>query len=314
MARTAVKVVEPGSLGRLVDEYLASCKARGLSPKTIETGYGWPLKKILLPFCETEGIDQVSRLTRPVLDRLSTSLMDGGGVTNRPLSRHTVHTYMRTVNVFLNWAKNAGEKVNAKAQLPRLPKKIIEILSREEIRALEDAGPSERDKLIVRLLGDTGMRVGELCALRVDDIVVRGRQQFLHVRGKGSRDRLAPLPPDLARRVTRFATRQRPADAPSDRLFVGLRRAPGGLYQPLTTSGVEQMLRGLGERANLGKRVHPHLLRHSYATYALQRGMNPILLADILGHTSLTMIQSVYSHLTPSDAYDAMVKMLVADD
>jgi integrase len=62
--------------------------------------------------------------------------------------------------------------------------------------------------------------------------------------------------------------------------------------------------------AGVMKRVYPHLLRHSFATWQLSRGMNPIQLAQILGHSSLTMIQAVYSHLSPGDAYEAMLRTL----
>ena len=77
---------------------------------------------------------------------------------------------------------------------------------------------------------------------------------------------------------------------------------------------MHQLLRTLGQKVGLGKRVYPHLLRHSYATFALQQGMNPIQLAIILGHRSLVMIQNVYAHLSPSDSYDAMAKLLLAQD
>ena len=70
------------------------------------------------------------------------------------------------------------------------------------------------------------------------------------------------------------------------------------------------MIRNLGEAAAIKKRVYPHLLRHSFATWQLSHGMNPIQLAQILGNSSLTMIQGVYSHLSPGDAYEAMLKTL----
>jgi integrase len=69
----------------------------------------------------------------------------------------------------------------------------------------------------------------------------------------------------------------------------------------------------LGEETSLEKRVHPHLLRHSFATWALMRGMNPIQLAQIMGHSSLAMIQSVYAHLTPHDAYAALEQIVRAE-
>jgi integrase/recombinase XerD len=88
------------------------------------------------------------------------------------------------------------------------------------------------------------------------------------------------------------------------------RRAGRDELEPLTESGVQQLVRWLGRSAGLDKRVHPHLMRHSFATWALTEGMSAIQLADILGHSGLGMIQRVYAHLSPSDAYAAMVVAL----
>jgi integrase/recombinase XerD len=74
------------------------------------------------------------------------------------------------------------------------------------------------------------------------------------------------------------------------------------------------MIRDLGEQAGIRERVHPHLFRHSAATYMLQRGMNPLLVAQILGHSSLAIIQSVYAHLTPNDAHQALMEVLRPED
>lgn len=68
------------------------------------------------------------------------------------------------------------------------------------------------------------------------------------------------------------------------------------------------MIRNAAEKAGITKRVYPHVLRHSFATWQLSRGMNPVQLAEILGHSSLTMIHAVYSHLSPVDAYEAMLR------
>jgi integrase/recombinase XerD len=77
---------------------------------------------------------------------------------------------------------------------------------------------------------------------------------------------------------------------------------------------VAQLVRLLGEEAGLSKRVHPHLLRHSFATWALTKGMNPVQLAPDHGHSSLAMIQNVYSHLTPQDAYAALEQAMRTPD
>jgi len=240
-------------------------------------------------------------------------LLDQGGARGE-LSKNTVWTYMKAVRSFLAWTRAEGETVEAEARLPKLPQRLVEVLSRDEIKRIEDATDSERDKLIVRLLADTGVRVGELVKLRQRDLIDRDRTVYLQVQGKGGRDRLVPLSSALARRLRRYAERSRPADAVGDRLFISRRRAISGNYEAITASGVQQLIRDLGETAGIRKRVHPHLFRHSAATYMLQRGMNPLLVAQVLGHSSLAMIQRVYAHLTPADAHQALMQVLRPDD
>lgn len=188
-------------------------------------------------------------------------------------------------------------------------RRVLEVLSREEVEALEDAAETERDKLIIRLLTDTGIRLGELLGLRLEDVSRQGRSHYLRVHGKGEAERLVPIP-RLYPRLQRFGERGRPRDAASDRLFLARRRRLGGDYEPLTKSGVEQMLRLSARKAGIRRRVYPHLLRHSFATWSLRGGMGTLQLMQIMGHTSLDMITNVYSHLVPQDSYDAMLTLL----
>jgi integrase/recombinase XerD len=304
-------VGQQGTIPGLVEQYLAACKARGLSPNTVNNSYGYPLRKVLLPFCNREGIERLDHLTNRDLDRMAGELMDRGGPRGE-LSRHSVHAYARAINHFLAWAKREGQPVTGRAQLPRLPKAILEVLSREEIQVLEDTANNERDKLIIRTLADTGVRVGELVRLWRSDLITQTGQHYLRVRGKGSKERLVPIP-RLYPRLRRYADRTRPADASSDHLFISLKRRPesgGGGYEALTESGVQQLIRNLAATAGIGRRVYPHLLRHSYITWAIRRGMHPVQIRQIVGHESTTMIDRVYSHLVPQDAYAAMVKAL----
>ncbi|GAC1342302.1 MAG: hypothetical protein NVSMB29_13820 [Candidatus Dormibacteria bacterium] len=104
-----------------------------------------------------------------------------------------------------------------------MPRTLLEILSRDEIRAMEDAAVSERDALVVRLLADTGIRVGELVRPRTTDVIGDKNQRFLKVRGKGDKERRVPATPGLAVRVRRYVEKRRPKEADTDRLFVSLR-------------------------------------------------------------------------------------------
>jgi site-specific recombinase XerD len=284
-----------------------------LSPKTIKDNYGYALKGVFLPWAAQEGITEPSQITSRVLDRFSSHLLEHGGKRG-PLSRFSIASFVESVNWWLRWLRAEGElDVDTKAQVPRRPQRVLDVLSREEIQTIEDMAGNERDKLIIRVLADTGARVGELLGLRLNDLVERDRNHYLRVRGKGDKERLVPIP-RLWRRLQRYMERGRQKDADSPYIFVSLRRdrRTGG-YEPLTKSGVEQLVRVRAEQAGIRKRVYPHMLRHSYATWALNHGMNPIMLAQVLGHSSLVMIQRNYAHSTPADAHETLAKLLAAD-
>lgn len=310
---TVVPGEAPSPLERLVDDYLGYCRGQGISRRTLNA-YEFPLRRVFLPWAGHAGVSRVEELDRRTLDRYAAELHVGNPVTGRLLSRDTVHSYLRPLRQLLKWAAAEGETVPATPKLPPLKRRLLEVLSLEEIDALEDAATIERDKLIIRLLADTGMRVGELVQLRFQDFRSRDRYHEIFVQGKGDRDRLVPITVALHRRVERFVTRTRPDDGHSDRLFLSLRRSHRlGVYEPLTVSGVEQLVRIAGDRAgtrNAGERCHPHMLRHSFVTNALHRGMSPLVVKQFAGHTSLRMIDQVYSHLTTADAHEELLRML----
>ncbi len=280
---SVVETVPASALRRLCADYLQDRRVN-CSPKTIRI-YRDALEEVLLPFCAARGVERIEQLTDRHLTDLTVGLLDGSGSrSGRPLSKFSVHSYIRSVNAFLAWAGKDGETVSSKAKLPSTGKRVLDVLSREEIQALEDAAATERDKLIVRVLADTGMRLGGLLGLTLADLHQDGRTFSLRVHEKGDRERLIPVKPELYRRLRRFADKTRPDDA-SERIFLAQRRSPRtGQYEPLEQSGVDQMFKTLGELAHTQKRVYPHLLRHSYATHFLRRGGNPLILQQILGH------------------------------
>src|SRR5713226_3525355 len=163
----AIRVLDgtaPSPLERLADDYLSNCQARGLSPRTLDNSYGYALRVVFLPWCAGEGIHQLSELDGRAVDRFTSSLLqrrrDG-----RPISKHTVHSYVRPVRQMLTWASHVGEEVRAKPQLPTLSKPLRDVLTRDEIDLMEKVLTSERDKLIVRIFGDCGLRIAELTQL-----------------------------------------------------------------------------------------------------------------------------------------------------
>ena len=172
------------------------------------------------------------------------------------------------------------------------------------------AADSERDKLIVRILGDTGIRLGELLGLTVTSLYEDGRDRYLKVTGKGSRERLVPVKPVLWTRLKRYAERGRPEDCDTDRIFISLRRRSSGMYEELDARAVQQMLRAVARKAGVTKPINPHSFRHSWVTNSLRSGVNPLLVARIAGHKDLSMIQSTYEHMNMSDASRELMKAL----
>jgi integrase len=300
----------PSPLARLVDDYLAHCQARGLSQRTLTNSYGYALRHIFLPWCATEGYSDVRDLDGRAVDRFTSSLLQRRHADGRPISKHSVHSYVRPVRQLLSWASLMGETVTAKPQLPKLSLPPRDTLTRDELDLMETVLDSERDKLIIRIFADCGLRLEELTQLRPADITRSGRQAHLRVLGKGSRIRDVPIPPQVLRRLERHIG-GRPSDRSADRIFLGLRRGPLGRFDPLTSSGVYQVVKDAVARARISKRVYPHLLRHSWMTDMLRHDMNPVQLSIIAG-ASLPVINQHYTHLRKDDAYDAMIRVIGA--
>ena len=130
-----------------------------------------------------------------------------------------------------------------------MPQRLFEVLTREEIDRIEAAADNERDALIVRVLTDTGIRVGELTGLKTTGVLAGNRSYFQRVVGKGDRERLVPITPALHRRLTRYMEHARPTDTSSDRLFLSRRRdRRTGDYTPLEINGVQQSMRARSMR------------------------------------------------------------------
>lgn len=302
----------PTAIASLADAFLADCRARGLSIRTVDW-YGDTLRRELLPWCARENITDPAQLTPALVGSYTARLLD----VDRPrgsLARSTVRGYVAAVRIFLAWVeKEGGATVGARPKLPKAEKVLLDVLSREEIQRMENVAKSERDKLIIRVLGDCGLRLGELRGLHSEDLWEPKRGEYaLKVRGKGSRDRLVPLAPALQRRLKRHLAGRRAEGR--DSVFVALRRGADGRYAPLTQGGVEQAVRLLAREAGIEKRVYPHIFRHSFATEWLRRGGNIISLQRVLGHADLSMIQGTYAHLDTSDDYQAAMRVLLGPE
>ncbi len=158
--------------------------------------------------------------------------------------------------------------------------------------ALEASGPEgQRDAALFALLYAAGLRVSEAVGLPLESYDAAG--SALRVRGKGGRERLIPLDPDVHTLIERYLADVRPLWAPPQcrELFVSRRK------KPLTRQAVWKRMQTLARDAGLGDALHPHQLRHAFATQALRAGADLRTLQVLLGHASIDTTQ-IYTQVS----------------
>lgn len=182
---------------------------------------------------------------------------------------------------------------------PKLDKKIPQILTENEMQQFLDALPAEtflqlRNKALFEFLYATGLRISELTGLQADDVHFADR--LVRVMGKGKKERIVPFHEQAAAVMTQYIERRRTEfSGQGERIFVNSR---GG---PLSQRSVERILKQVyHDLTHSGKQVHPHLLRHSFATHLLQRGANLRIIQELLGHANLATTEK-YTTLNFSD-------------
>jgi len=160
---------------------------------------------------------------------------------------------------------------------PRREKKLPLILSREEVKALLDAPQNLRHRTLLALLYGSGLRVSELTRLQVSDI--DSARKVVHVRhGKGGKDRQTLLPAKLLDLLRCYWRSHRP----SGWLFPSTDST-----RPISPKAVFLACRQAAKTAGISKPVHPHSLRHAFATHLLEDGVNLRSIQILLGHANL---------------------------
>jgi integrase/recombinase XerC len=178
---------------------------------------------------------------------------------------------------------------------PRAARPLPKALSVEAAQRLLDESPATpalmRDAAMFELLYSSGLRRAELIALNLDDGRLDLRQGEVTVTGKGARTRTVPVGAKACEALKRWIDTRQQIAAPGERaLFVGSRGKRIG------TSLVGARLAAWARRCGLTQHVHPHMLRHSFATHLLQSSQDLRAVQELLGHSSISTTQ-VYTHL-----------------
>lgn len=268
--------VRSSPLSRAVEAFLEALVAAGASRSTVRA-----YRAALRDFAEYAGWDRrVSEVDVGLVNGWIADRARRGFPRERGGRRSTLHYYTVFVRRFLRWA---GAPVDPPA-MPRGRRGFSHALSWREVEALLNASRDLVDALAVALMAESGLRAGELLSLRVGDVDLESGTA--RVRGKYGKERIVFLGP-----VSRLLLQARLASA----------RDPGERVVPISYQALYKRLKSLARRAGVDPaRVRPHVLRHTFATEALRRGLSLAALQRILGHSDLKVTQ-LYLHLTMED-------------
>ncbi len=183
---------------------------------------------------------------------------------------------------------------------PRRSAKMPVYLSQSEMERLVEASREDlRDRAMILLLLYTGMRVGELCSLKPEDIDTT--EGLIRVRsGKGDKDRIVLIPPECSEVLSQLYSGKIKSGKFSE-YFFGTRN---GKIHPTT---VERIVRNNAKKCGIERKVTPHTLRHTFATTVLKNGGDIRFIQQILGHASIATTQ-IYTHIDSSTLRDMYSK------
>lgn len=264
---------------------------KGLSPLTLDA-YLMDIGKF-----EKFLLDEGKQLTDAELDdfRAFLSALDDVGIHPRTQAR--LLSSLRSFYGFLQLDGFITNNPVERLKSPKIGVHLPDVLTLEEIDRIIDAVDlsmleGQRNRAMIELMYSCGLRVSELCNLRMSDLYLT--EEFIRVTGKGDKQRLVPISPRAIEELNYyFNDRDRIAIKPGyiDYVFVSERRG-----KPLSRITVFCLIKELVKRAGISKNVSPHTFRHSFATHLLEGGANLRIIQAMLGHESISTTE-IYTHI-----------------
>lgn len=290
-------------LGTEICEYLAYLSIeRGSSPLTI-SAYERDLKSYAA-FLEEQGITSLSRIDRDAVLAYETKLVASGlapsTIERRISALKGFHRFLVRENIA---AKNPTDTL----RLPQVPATLPDVLSVEQVDRMlacpfDDDAVGLRNRAILEVLYGCGLRVSELTGLDLGSLLLD--EGFLRVVGKGSKERIAPIAGTADAALREYLARGRselmkPYAKPTSAVFLNAR---GGR---LTRQSVHAIVARAGLSIGV-ENLHPHTLRHSFATHLLAGGADLRIIQEILGHSDISTTQ-IYTHVDRAHIHDEYV-------
>jgi integrase/recombinase XerC/integrase/recombinase XerD len=286
----------------IAEHYIATCRTEGKTPKTLAS-YKEKLDRFVRWLGGTTGDLSIEAVREYIAALQVAEKWEGHPYTptrGTRLSATSVANHVRVLKGFATWLNEESitpDNILRRLSIPRAPRKLAQILDDQEIERLLSSANADtplgcRDLTIVALLLDTGLRRSELVSLTIADVHLE--EQWLKVFGKGQKERIVPFGSQAGRLLARYLTLHRPATTRKE-LFL----CENG--DPISQNTIAMLFARLRRRSGIA-RLHPHLLRHTFATSFLVAGGDVFTLQNILGHTTLEMtrryVTLASSHVT----------------
>ena len=279
-----------GDLKKQISVFLAAKRIDGLSARTIEN-YRYTLGVF------AGQVDRaVTKITVDDLRKYISYLSETRGLRDGSLLTH-----INTLRSFFSWLtvediirKNPMLKIKS----PRLDRaRSRHALSQEQLERLRDACKTYKERALVEFLASSGCRLSEVSGIRMEDVNWRDRSVVVH--GKGNKSRKVYFSVRAKLMLEEYIARRKGGDA----LFASVKTP----YPAMQPRAIQRALGLIGDR--VGLHVHPHLLRHTFATLALAGGMDITVIQRLLGHedTKTTLIYAELSQRTVQYEYERIV-------
>jgi len=264
-------------MNEIIEEYKVWLEIQGKSKNTIKT-YSGIAKKFLeflinngIIITDTKSIN--SSLDKNIILKFLAELK-----VKKKLDSNSLRLYVRAISSFLKFLDN--ESLAKQIKAPKVDKRLPKFITYDELNKLLENAENYRDKLIIKFLFYTGVRVSELVKIKKNDIIFE--EGFVKVYGKGGKERIVPIPKELLNELKNYINKIN-----TENIF------------PLSSRQVERIIKNIAKKAGISKKVTPHVLRHSLATTLLSKGVDIRYIQEILGHSSLNITQ-IYTHVVPN--------------
>lgn len=283
-------------MDKLLDDYLLYLSNRRSGSKYTSESYCRDISRFL-DFLEERKIDDLNQVDKEIVYEYVSALKKGE-LTTKKISETSFARAMSALRSFFNYLNvvdvvktNPFKLVHQTKKSQKLP----DVLTFDQIERLFDSfnleNPVElRDRTILETIYACGLRISEATNIYVDDLDLN--EMVLKVLGKGSKERYIPFYPRLRTLIKRYLKEYRSQfTTDNGPLFLNQRG------HAISIRYVQKMLAQQGVKANLPLNIHPHLLRHSFATHLLDNGADLRVVQTLLGHENLSTTQ-IYTHLT----------------